>query len=730
MKKLVSRILLLCLVLTAVASLIPTAAKAAPAAGTSNLVVTSYIIANENDKAVGSVSKGQVVNVLLTLKNTDMKTSAVADAKNLDVSKLVDSFSGGTITKEIRSSGDDPLEFTVKLTKMTYTGSGKNLKIMVGYKGTSLPYDTVETAISELKEYEPPKDEPTYTPDTIPAPLVVVSRGNLLAPMQPGSDASVTISFKNVGTTPMRSPDASFTPSDALTINGGTGSFVLSDIGVGQTVSLTISIHAADTISTASQSLSVDLKFNYFNGTSTSQGSASDKVNIPAVVKGKDSIPQPIVIVTRSPISKPISAGEIIDVTVSFKNMGKTVLVSPVASFSTSESLVLLNDTSTFVLSDLAPGKSISATVKVKANKEISSTTQSVSVDLKYSYDSGDAMAQGTASDKVNIPANATSATQTDSPVPNLIISKFSYGDETVAAGAKFVLSFKISNTSTKTAVENIVATIDSGDSFAMDGSTNTFFYKRLAAGGEQPQDIPMMVLPAAKTGGHPVDITFKYEYVDNNKRSSATASVKLSIPVFQPDRFQINAPSLPENPIVGEELSLSLAYVNKGKSEVSNVEASIEGDIPTLLKTQNLGNFESGKSGNIGFSVTPDKAGTISFTLKVSYEDANQQTKTREFPVKLNVQEAPPPASEGDVPADGEGGGGFPKWIIVVGIILLLGGGTAFVIIKKKKSKLAAGSGSQSDWDSWDEDELADAPKFDEYEPSNDPGGDETKEE
>ncbi len=707
MKQVISRILLFCIILTAIISAVPSTAFAA---STSNLVVTSYIIANENDKAIASASKGQVVNILLTLKNTDIKTSSVKDAKDLDVSKLVDSFSGGTITKEIRSSGDDPLEFTIKLTKLTYSGSGKSLKVMVGYKGLNLPYDTVETAISELKEFEPPKDEqPTFTPDTIPAPLVIVSRSNLAAPMQPGTDVSITVTFKNVGTTPMRSPVASFSPSDSLSLNGGSSSFVMPDIAAGQAGSITISIHAADTVSSASQYLSVDLKFNYYNGSSTSQGSATDKVNIPAVVKTKDSIPQPVVIVTRSPIAKPISSGEVISVTVSFKNAGKTALITPVASFSTSEALILQNDTSTFVLEDIAPGKSAAVTIKVKAAKDITSTTQSVGVDLKYSYDSGGTIAQGNTTDKVNISANTTSSTQTDSPVPNLIISKFDYGGEPVAAGAKFILSFKISNTSARTGVENIVATIDSGDSFAMDGSTNTFFYKRLAAGGEQPQEVPMMALPAAKTGAHAVDITFKYEYIDNNKRSSSTATVKLSVPIFQPDRFQISAPALPETVTAGEEISLSLPYVNKGKSEVSNVEATIDGDVPTLLKTQNLGNFESGKSGNIGFSITPDKAGEISFILKVSYEDSNQQTKTREFPVKLTVKEAAPEMPEGDVPTEPEGGSGTVKWIIIAAVVLLAGGGTVLLIIKKKKKK-AAESSSNSSWDSWDdEDSMAD---------------------
>ena len=78
-------------------------------------------------------------------------------------------------------------------------------------------------------------------------------------------------------------------------------------------------------------------------------------------------------------------------------------------SVTTSESLILMDPTSTFLLPDLAPGKSTSISVKVQATKELSSTNQSMNTELKYLYDNGEAMTQATASDKVNIAANASS---------------------------------------------------------------------------------------------------------------------------------------------------------------------------------------------------------------------------------------------------------------------------------------------------------------------------------
>lgn len=52
----------------------------------------------------------------------------------------------------------------------------------------------------------------------------------------------------------------------------------------------------------------------------------------------------------------------------------------------------------------------------------------------------------------------------------------------------------------------------------------------------------------------------------------------------------------------------------------------------------QNLGNFEPGKSGTIAFLMTPEEAGEVKVTLKVNYEDANQELKTKEFPMTFGI--------------------------------------------------------------------------------------------
>ncbi len=220
--------------------------------------------------------------------------------------------------------------------------------------------------------------------------------------------------------------------------------------------------------------------------------------------------------------------------------------------------------------------------------------------------------------------------------------------------------------------VENIVVTVDGGESFAMDGSTNTYFYKSARRRQQQrPWRCPCSRYPRARAAPRVSMWASSTSSWTRNKRNQASADIKISVPVYQPDRFQINAPTVPETVSVGEEAEISLAYVNKGKDDIANVEATVVGDsVDTPARTQYLGNITAGSSGNIGFALTPTQEGEVDLVLKISYENANQEVQTREFPLTLQVQEPVIDDLGEDIPM--EEPASFP-WLWVC-----LGGGAA----------------------------------------------------
>ena len=439
----------------------------------------------------------------------------------------------------------------------------------------------------------------------------------------------------------------------------------------------------------------------------------TEPAETPSEPSTPDTVPAPKAVVSRNELPHDIKPGETMTLNISIKNVGKANMQDPVVTFTTSDSLMLIGGASSFQLGNINTGRTQTVQLQVKALKDIQSASQYIDAEIEFDYYNRVSTQSGSAKGRVSVPAQVTKKTdddqntdETTSPVPNIIVTKFNYGGSSVAAGSEFNFSFKFKNTSSELNVENMIVTAEGGEGMMINGSTNAFFFNKIKPGASKSVSIPMKVLKTVTDSAQTVSLSFKYEYVDHKKRTSATADIKLSVPVYQPDRFEISAPVVPDYVSEGEETTLTLNYVNKSKTDIANVEANIEGDVQTSTPTQTVGNLEAGKSGTIAFAVTPMAAGENDYTIRVSYEDGNGDEKERVFTGTLDAQPAQPADPGTDDPAADEPSeetGGFNWWILVLVLIVL---GTAAIVIIKKRKKAKAAKKEQELWDSWD-DEL-----------------------
>lgn len=298
-------------------------------------------------------------------------------------------------------------------------------------------------------------------------------------------------------------------------------------------------------------------------------------------------------------------------------------------------------------------------------------------------------------------------ATPLAGPVPNIIITNFAYGGDSVAAGSKFNLDFTFQNKG-QVAVTNMVVTVDGAEGFAIAGGTNTFYVDALWAGYAMTQTVPMQALASAKSGAQPVTVNFRYEYVDAGARSSSQSDVKISVPISQPDRFEISDPVVPDQVIAGQENTVTMEYVNKGKGDIANVEATMEGEgFDATMKTQYVGNVASGATGTIGYAFTPHASGELETTLKVTYEDSDGQTKTKEFPLTMSVADAPaadqPGASDSVEGRGGDRGLPVPAYvaIVVIAVVIIV---VIVLLVRRRRKQKAKKNDIDEDWDDWSE--------------------------
>ena len=476
-------------------------------------------------------------------------------------------------------------------------------------------------------------------PDSVSPPLMQIIRGDI-GTIHEGEEFALSIQVKNAGKTTIEAPFVEFAPSDSLMLVSKSSSQLLQDLPEGGSQTIELKLKAADLISSTPQHISIEAKYSYKEGKEVKSGSLSDKITIPVAIKPEVTSPRIQILKEDMDIVQP---GQSFQMKLHVKNIGKTLMESPVISFAPSESLIITDKAATFTLPELAEGDMAEVILNLQAAQDIRAQIQSLEASVKFHYMDKNQIKESTHSEKISILAKAKDKdNELKSSTPYIIVENYGFGSQQVAAGSIFELDITFNNTNRSKAIENIVFSLEPGEGLSVNSSGNTYYYKSLGAGASQSERIQILALPTAKTGSAKIELSFKYEFVEGNNRNSVSSNQNINIPIYQMDRFEVSPMPVTETAFAGSEFTLSLAYINKGKSDVSNVKAEIVGDIPSIAKIQNLGNFESGKNGNIGFVVNPENEGSYDFNLKITYEDPNTVEKTLEFPVSLNVLSPP----------------------------------------------------------------------------------------
>lgn len=423
-------------------------------------------------------------------------------------------------------------------------------------------------------------------------------------------------------------------------------------------------------------------------------------------------IPEPHAVFSSDAAFGSIAAGESKVISIYIQNVGSTTMRSPMVTVTPSDGLMVTDSQSAYTLDDIRPNQSGVVMVSVKAVDKITSASQSLSAKLDFYYDSGTSTtASGSASGSVNVLSTITKDTKDEetiaSPTPIVILSKYNYGGSSVAAGSSTNLSFSFTNTSKTIKIENVMVTVTGGQDLMLNGSTNTFYFESVAASGSKTVTVPMKAAQLISASAQDVKIDVTYEYVDQNARKSGNATLSLSVPLYQPDRFEMSEPTSSYTGYVGEETSLTIDYVNKGKSAINNVEATISGDIDTPTAYQRVGTIDGGKNGTIAFAVTPQLEGENQVKIVITYEDSNGNTKERVFEATVEAMAYEPTDPGMDDPGmiDPEPASTFPWKYVIIAVVAALIVLLIVLRIRKKKAKQKA---EQALWDKWDEEELA----------------------
>lgn len=282
--------------------------------------------------------------------------------------------------------------------------------------------------------------------------------------------------------------------------------------------------------------------------------------------------------------------------------------------------------------------------------------------------------------------------------VPRVIVTGFDTQPGEVRAGSDFKLIIHLKNTSSRTAVSNMLFDLQAPSSgteaaaeapaFLPSSGSSSIYLENIPAGGSS--DISIDLNARADLVQKPYSISMSMKYED----SSATqyeAQSSLAIPVIQEARFEFSEIQIAPDPVsAGEEANITCNLYNLGRVKMYNVKARFEGDM-IESQEQFIGNLDAGASGTVDSIVTAVKetAGEEECRLVLSYEDDAGKVSTSEQKFMMNVMPESIPEDMGMLSEDVSESSHPFLWLIPGGIVAAAAVTAAVLLTRRRRKKL-----------------------------------------
>lgn len=290
--------------------------------------------------------------------------------------------------------------------------------------------------------------------------------------------------------------------------------------------------------------------------------------------------------------------------------------------------------------------------------------------------------------------------TEAPIPEPKVMISSYTISPTPVVAGEKFTAMVTLKNTDESQTLNNVKVTVkgDTTDFLPATGETGSFFFDKIAPGGDITFGIDMTAAQNSKPEPHKLVLSIVY---DGAKAQKYSGDEEIVVPVSQPIRLEFDEPKIEKELNAGDTIPVSMNVMNLGLSTVHNVRMTVEA--PGLIpdKTAFIGNIESGasKKGEIYVFVgtldmtdggsSEEKYGATAGMVNITYEDEFGQEYTKEFEFETYINppvivETPEEETEADKPQN------TSQWwisiIIAAAIILAIVFIRLYIVKKQKK--------------------------------------------
>lgn len=604
--------------------------------------------------------------------------------------------------------------------KFKYDGSSNaGLSFDVDY-GNSVTASCVATVSVTKDPVDDGGDSGPVTPSTPTGNLIGIKAGTTLPEIKAGETKTLEIPLTNTSTNSRYAGKTQITATlpEGVYFNTATAMQELNFSRSGKTQTYKLSISADPEAKSGVFPITLTSVYKY----SGQQVKEELQINLKVVGKTTAEETSGLSIQNYTLDQPSVKAGSGFKLTLTVKNTGNTtrenvkVLLDGLAT----DGITVNNGMDTQTIPSLAAGASVNLSWPLLASSEM--------VTGNHILTATASCGETTGSSKVFVPVDGKSADSDDgegpkSSKPRVVIDSYSFAtvDEagevsaesasSVEGGKTFRLTLNLKNTSTVTPIENLKMTISSvaddatGGVFTPANASNTFFIANVGANQTFTESIDLLVKADAPPKSYGLEVAVSYEAVLDNERVSIDDNETITIPVTQPDRFEVEEVSV-WDVMFGDSVTPSVSYVNKGKSSIYNLSIRVEGtNFTTGESTSYVGNVDSGTGDYYEASLNPEAPGTVEGKFILTYEDAAGNQKEVERPFTVQVQEwntEPDPGFEEPVGPIEPENTGLPTWawiLIGLGGAVIIAAGV-IIVIKVRKKKAAKRLEEEDDYD------------------------------
>lgn len=631
---------------------------------------------------------GESVRIPMKIKNTGQhRARNISASITLEDSKGVFIDGSGFDDVSRLSSGDDKnLSFRIEVDKFA---EDKTYPINVKfnyYNEYDMPFSSTDTMYlrvsSDGNEHQLIVDSVHLSPDD-----------NIV----PGGNVVVGFYVRNLSLIPVR--DIKFSLSglekNGFSLASGTNKSTITGISSRGTAFVQFPIKVSQQLKAGNHELKLNLSYKNLRGQILED---DHQFFIP--VKGTSKQNSSLIIEN---ITSPTQIKGNSSATVSFdlRNRGQDIArdVIITADLPDTEGLVPKSVT-TVKIDNLAPGEKRRLSFNFFATKEAPTKNYPINIKVEHTDDFKEGDEKYELTQFIGIFVDNPKADEdAKSPVPKLIIDKYTFSTDMVEAGKKFDMHLSFYNTNASKSVKNIKIfltaepNVSEGENTANTGSSvftpvnssNTFYIDSIPPKGRVQKSITMFTIPDAAAKTHTITANFEYE---DDKAEEYKATELIGVPVVQQSKLEIAELNYFPEVSVGEPVPISAEFYNTGKVTLYNMMVKLEGDFQTENGTYYIGNFAAGTSEYFDGTVIPNSPGELKGEVVFSFEDSTGEMQEERRPFTLNVSEMIEDEFPDDFePEEKKGFFSRFKWPII--ILGLAGAGFGgFKFYKKKKQE------------------------------------------